>query len=101
MNDDLNIGWTRAAAVNCVVCPDCAFTFDDCHTDCDPVSGESLPTYTCPSCESTKRQGLEQVGYRTPGDPSIWTGVNSYRPERGDTPVWAAADLPVQGEPRP
>lgn len=37
--------WTFETAVNCAVCPACAFTFDEDHTDAaDPDS------YSCPVC---------------------------------------------------
>lgn len=42
--------WAREAGVTCVVCPDCAFTFDENHTDV-PDDG-----YTCPLCGELKLQ---------------------------------------------
>jgi len=37
--------------VTCVVCPGCAFTFDECHDD-----AEAPGRYTCPCCG---KQGLK------------------------------------------
>lgn len=37
----------RETRVTCVVCPCCAFTFDEGHTDADESEGV---TYTCPEC---------------------------------------------------
>jgi hypothetical protein len=36
--------WELEHGVTCVVCPDCAFTFDAVHTDPDG-------SYSCPLCE--------------------------------------------------
>lgn len=38
--------------VTCAVCPGCAFTFDESHTDVDESSGL---TYTCPECGTRGR----------------------------------------------
>lgn len=38
-------GWQVERGVTCVVCPDCAFTFDADHEDDRPEGG-----YTCPNC---------------------------------------------------
>lgn len=37
--------WETEANVLCVVCPDCAFTFDACHENDTPEGG-----YSCPVC---------------------------------------------------
>jgi hypothetical protein len=39
-----NEAWEIEEGVTCVVCPCCAFTFDETHTD-TPLGG-----YTCPEC---------------------------------------------------
>lgn len=39
--------WTFETAVNCTVCPDCAFTFDEDHEDTDGG-------YSCPVCAEAR-----------------------------------------------
>lgn len=45
--------WEIEEGVRCVVCPDCAFTFDATHTD--PEGG-----YSCPCCEEAR---LRRITY--------------------------------------
>lgn len=40
--------WVIEFPVTCVVCPGCAFTFDECHSD--PTGAKD---YTCPCCGTT------------------------------------------------
>lgn len=53
--------WTTEQGVTCVVCPDCAFTFDASHIDDRPF-GRSPGGYSCPVCEETAtRQALRAI----------------------------------------
>lgn len=56
-------GWQVERGVTCVVCPDCAFTFDADHEDDRPEGG-----YTCPNCspeEPVGYVGYCELGHRT------------------------------------
>ena len=47
--------WLREGHVDCVSCPNCAFTFDACHEDRDGG-------YTCPVCREIElTKALEEI----------------------------------------
>lgn len=48
-------GWLVERGVECVICPECAFTFDACHTDTD------TDRYSCPLCEPIAQPEAEPL----------------------------------------
>lgn len=44
--------WEHSYGVTCVVCPVCAFTFDEVHTDADGG-------YSCPACAELSHSSPE------------------------------------------
>ncbi|CAM4274352.1 hypothetical protein [Paenibacillus xylanexedens] len=61
----------KAEKVELWDCPECGFTYDACHEDIDPATGEGNGNHTCPVCENADlerendrlRKELEEARY--------------------------------------